>query len=71
MPKDNIQNFIDTHLPTAQKVGDNKYRVHSGKIIGMYVDKHGNAHPTTNAIIITSKTGSHMYLVKPDGFKED
>lgn len=37
----------------------------------MYIDNHGNAHPTTNAIIVASKTGSHMYPAKPDGFKED
>lgn len=71
LPKDDIQSFIDKNLPTAQKVGENKYRVHSDKTIGMYIDKHGNAHKTTNAIIVTSKTGSHMYPAKPIGFKED
>lgn len=71
MPKGNVQNFIDKHLPSAQKIGENKYRVHSNEIVGMYIDNHGNAHPTTNAIIVTSKTGSHMYPAKPDGFKED
>ncbi len=71
MPKDNIQSFIDKHLPNAQKINNNKYRVHSDKVVGMYIDKHGNAHPSTNAIIVLSKTGSHIYPVRPDGFKED
>ena len=71
MPKDNIQSFINEHLPTAQKVGENKYIVHSDKIVGMYIDKHGNAHPSTNAIIVLSKTGSHVYPVRPNGFEED
>ena len=30
-----------------------------------------NAHPSTNAIIVLSKTGSHVYPVRPDGFEED
>ena len=71
LPKDRIQNFIDEHLPTAQKIGENKYRVQSNEIIGMYVDKQGNAYPTTNAIIVTSKTGSHMYPSRPDDYEGD
>ena len=39
MSKDSIQSFIIEHLPTAQKVGENKYRFHSDKIVGMYIDK--------------------------------
>ena len=39
MSKDSIQSFINEHLPTAQKVGKNKYSVHSDKIVGMYIDK--------------------------------
>ena len=69
MQKTAMQSFIDGNLPKAQKIGDNKYRVHSDKVIGMYLDKHGNAYPTTNAIIITSKTGSHMYPSRPDNYK--
>lgn len=68
-PPSNI--FIIQKLKTIQKVGENKYRVHSDKTIGMYIDKHGNAHPSTNAIIVLSKTGSHVYPVRPDGFEED
>ena len=71
IPRDSIQNFIDKHLTTAQKISDGKYRVHSNEVIGMYIDKHGVAHPSTNAIIVLSKTGSHVYPVRPDGFIED
>lgn len=71
IPKNDIQSFIDKHLPTAQKIGENKYRVRSKQVVGMYVDKHGNAHQSTNAIITLSKTGSHVFPVRPDGFKED
>ena len=39
MSKDSVQSFIIEHLPTAQKVGENKYSVHSDKIVGMYIDK--------------------------------
>lgn len=67
--KDKIQNFIDSHLPAAQKINDEKYRIHSNKIIGMYIDRSGRAHPTTNAIIVKSKTGSHIYPSRPDNFK--
>ena len=66
-----LQSFIDDHIGTSQKISENKYRVHSDKIVGVYLDKNGNGHPTTNAIIVTSKTGSHIYPAKPNGFKED
>ena len=52
-------------MSTAQKIADNKYRINCGKVIGMYVDEKGNEHPTTNAIIVTSKTGSHIYPASP------
>ena len=70
IPKSDIQSFVDKSIPKSQKIGSNKYRIHSDRIIGMYVDNHGNAYPTTNAIIVTSKTGSHMFPSRPDGFKE-
>ena len=71
IPKNDIQSFIDKHLPTAQKISENKYRVHSKMVVGMYVYTHGKAHQSTNAIITLSKTGSHVFPVRPDGFKED
>lgn len=71
IPKDSIQKFVDKYLPLAQKISDGKYRVHSKEIVGMYIDKHGMAHPSTNAIIVLSRTGSHIYPVRPDGFKGD
>lgn len=65
-----LQDFIDSHIGSAQKIADNKYRVHTDHVVGMYIDKSGNEHPTTNVIIVTSKTGSHVYPAQPDGFKE-
>lgn len=69
IPKDKLQSFVDTHLPNAKRVNDDKYRVHSKNVIGMYIDNNGRAHPTTNAIIVKSKTGSHIYPARPDNFK--
>lgn len=69
--KSTIQMFVGDNIGTAQRIGNNKYRVRSKQTIGIYIDKRGIEHPTTNAIIVTSKTGSHIYPSRPDDFKED
>ena len=60
-----LQNLVDAKLPTAQKIAPNKYRADCGKLVGVYVDIKGNEYPTTNVIIVTSKTGSHIFPAKP------
>ena len=60
-----LQDLVDTKLSTAQKIASNKYRADCGKVIGVYVDIYGNEYPTTNVIIVTSKTGSHIFPAKP------
>lgn len=44
----------------------NKERVRSETPIGVYMDKDGNAHETHNAMIIYSKTGTHIYPIRED-----
>lgn len=44
----------------------NKERVRSDTPIGVCLDKDGNAHETHYAMIIYSKTGTHIYPVRED-----
>lgn len=48
----------------------NKERVRSEQPIGVCIDESGNAHETHNAVIIYSKTGTHIYPVREDGYGE-
>lgn len=59
------QEFIDKNMKNAVKISDNKYRVSVDYVVGMHIDQNGNKHPSKNAIIVLSKTGSHIYPGKP------
>lgn len=61
------QELIDKFAGTGQKLSDNKECVNFGIIIGYYIDNENiKKVPTTNGIIHTSKTGSHIVPSKPD-----
>lgn len=52
-----------TGYPIMDKSGKwtNKERVKNNTIIGVHVDEQGNSNESKNAVIIYSKTGSHIY----------
>lgn len=45
----------------SEKGWSNKERVQSDGILGIHVDKKGKSEETKNAMIVYSKTGSHIY----------
>lgn len=71
IPRSEIQNFVNKYLPIAEKINESKYRVRTNKIIGVYVDYKGDEFITSNAIIVTSKTGCHVYPARPENFMEE
>lgn len=44
----------------------NKERVRSAKPIGVWVDLDGKEHETHNAMIVYSKTGTHIYPIREE-----
>lgn len=55
-------------------VKENMESVVTNKIIGIYKDNNGNRYESNVIIIVTSKTGSHVYPgfpIKIDGGKKN
>ncbi|WP_443947607.1 polymorphic toxin type 50 domain-containing protein [Pedobacter sp. AW1-32] len=61
-----LKDFHSRNVTLIQGIDAVKTRVNFGKTIGNYVDPQtGVSTPTTNGIVITSKTGAHIVPAKP------
>ncbi len=61
-----LDKFHAGEIVNAQTINSSKIRVNFGKIIGNFVDINtGQSIPTTNTMIIISKTGVHIVPIRP------
>ncbi|MGN5955891.1 polymorphic toxin type 50 domain-containing protein [Sphingobacterium lactis] len=58
--------FQNGNVSSSQKINNLEGRGDFGKVIGDYIDPHSKrATPTTNGIILNSKTGVYIIPVQP------
>lgn len=64
------QKIVDEYSGKGKPIGSNKERVECDHVIGEYVSVDGKTKIESNiAIIVYSKTGSHVYPGNPKGGK--
>ena len=59
------EKFSGSGTVVGSSTTSNKERVDFGKIIGVWIDTDGNAHPTSTGIIHHSKNGAHIIPARP------
>lgn len=68
------QNLVNKFSGKGVFIKENMESVVTNKIIGIYKDNNGNSYESNVIIIVTSKTGSHVYPgfpIKIDGGKKN
>lgn len=65
--KELVKKFSGTGKVVGNSDTSNKEWVDFGKVIGIWIDKNGNEHPTTKGLIHHSKNGTHIVPSDPEG----